>query len=503
MLRIHTDTETGKLTNFWNCIHFHPTDAIEDPWGQRILDAVAADGAAHTVRMYSMMEDIVSRDETGALCYDFTLNDTRMDYMLKKGFRLLVSYNFIPPCIAADTSLKSNVSKNKTRYKGKMICTSVPTDYSLWEEICYRYTAHIVERYGLETVKTWYLQCYNEPDIRAFFMGDLPDGAEYVPDRLREYLQLYRAFARGISRVSTELRISQSLAYREEFLRGFLETAKAEALKLDFVCIHNYGTDPTSLLRGTGRLRPKNNIEKQQRYERLIHEIFPGIEVVTDEWGASSGGFVNCETCPPLRFREDSRFAAYFGKMVTGFLDAGLSPSALIICLSGQHEMTTDFSGFRNLFTLHFIKKPIYNAYLLLAKLFSRRLSADCDRAGLDILATADDAGNVRVLLSYGAEDFDESLPPLSDSLALCGVSGLRHVRVFRIDETHTNPCTLAERLGIGDQPTEEEIALLREEGELKPEAEYDALPAADGTLTVPFACSDHALLLIEAMISA
>ena len=34
------------LKNFWNAIHFHPTDAIEDAWGQRILNRVAEDKVA-------------------------------------------------------------------------------------------------------------------------------------------------------------------------------------------------------------------------------------------------------------------------------------------------------------------------------------------------------------------------------------------------------------------------------------------------------------------------
>ena len=99
-IQINTQTVVKKQHNFWNAFHFHPTNAIEDEWGQRILNRVAQDGAAHLVRMYAMLEDIVSVDENGNFRYDFTLNDQRLDYMIGKGFRILLSYNFIPPCIA-------------------------------------------------------------------------------------------------------------------------------------------------------------------------------------------------------------------------------------------------------------------------------------------------------------------------------------------------------------------------------------------------------------------
>ena len=49
-----------------------------------------------------------------------------------------------------------------------------------------------------------------------------------------------------------------------------------------------------------------------------------------------------------------------------------------------------------------------------------------------------------------------------------------RLVTVWCIDREHTNPYRVYERMGI-TEPTAEEISLLREEGRLKPIAEYVA----------------------------
>ena len=89
--------------NFWNHVHFHPTDAIEDDWGQKILNEVAKDNVAKVVRMYAMLEDIVTMDEDGNFVYDFTENDTRMDYIVEKGFTPLISYAFVPKCLCENT----------------------------------------------------------------------------------------------------------------------------------------------------------------------------------------------------------------------------------------------------------------------------------------------------------------------------------------------------------------------------------------------------------------
>ena len=52
-VQIDASVTTKKLHNFWNHIHFHPTDAIEDDWGRGILDNVVKDNVAQTVCMYS------------------------------------------------------------------------------------------------------------------------------------------------------------------------------------------------------------------------------------------------------------------------------------------------------------------------------------------------------------------------------------------------------------------------------------------------------------------
>ena len=171
--------------NYWNAAVFHPTDAVEDPWGRRILDRISEDGALKTVRIYSMFEDIVYLDENGKLCYDFRLSDLRLDYLISKGYNLLIAYAGIPDCIAASTANKTSVAKNKTRYKGKMWNTYPPKDYAVWEELCYEYTRHIVERYGIERVSDWRLQCFNEPDIPAFFFSDIELLRCYTKGRMR------------------------------------------------------------------------------------------------------------------------------------------------------------------------------------------------------------------------------------------------------------------------------------------------------------------------------
>lgn len=464
-----------KQKNFWNNCLFHPTDAIEDDWGKRILDQIAKDKAIQTVRIYTMFEDIVSLDENGKLRYDFTENDVRMDYLLERGYDLLLAYAGIPDCIARDSSGKQSNSKNKTRYKGKLWNTSPPKTPELWEEICYQYTKHIVERYGVDRVNGWHCQCFNEPDIPSFFMSNEPIESMR---RVEEYVAMYEGFVRGVRRAGTSISVGgPTLSSSLFFLEEFLKIVRAKSLELDYLTLHFYGTDPAYLNTGDHGLSVWGNIDRQRPKIDLIQKYgFGDIPIIADEWGAATMGFFNKEECKFLMFRETEINSAYYVRFIYFLIRSGLKIEKLMICLSGQHEMTEDFSGFRNFFTLNFIKKPIYNAYILASKLGENLLRCSNDMVTpyptqkdiLTVIPTKRDDGSYAVLLCYGegnlllqAEDREETLEFDEDITN-------KTVTVWCIDKEHTNPYRFAQRMGWKDL-TKEQIDVLREEGNLKP----------------------------------
>lgn len=472
-----------KQNNFWNNCIFHPTDAVEDAWGKRILDRMADDKAIHTVRIYTMFEDIVLMDENGKLTYDFRLNDLRLDYLIEKGYNILLAYAMMPECIATNKNATSCVSKNKTRYKGKLINTSAPTDYALWEEICYEYTKHIVERYGIDTVSKWYLHCYNEPDVDAFFLSDIP--YENYKPRMEEYCKLYSAFESGILKVSDKLHFGgPALAGRLDFFDGFLDYVKKNNLRLDFISLHNYGGMSSQTLNAGEKFEVQKWIDIQQKYADLLEKHgFGDKEIVIDEWGMATQGFFNIEECLPFIARENEVFSSYYVKLIHQIIENNFNISKLMICLSGQHEMTTDFSGFRNFFTLNFFAKPIYNAHVLASKLHENLLTAESECDNLFVIPTKDDNGNFAALLTYSSDYFEEDIPEKEEQITFdTDISG-KKITVYLIDKNTTNPYSLYQKKGI-TEPSFEDIKELHEEGNIKPVAQYDALEPVTLRLT-------------------
>ena len=479
------------IINFWNNIHFHPTDAIEDEWGQEFLKEISKDNVAKTVRLYAMFEDIYSLDENGNLIENYKDNDTRLDFLLKEGFNPLVCYAYMPKFLATDASLTQTNSNKKLRYKGKVIITSEPKDYDVWEDLCYRYTKHIVDRYGEKEVSKWRLQCWNEPDLHNFFFSNLDMSDESVSIREKAYFKLYKKFASGVLRVSNDLLIggpSQGADWNFNFINDFLRDVKENDIRIDFISIHIYGVFPPKVESGEEPLSFNNNIRKYNNVINEIYKYYTDKEIIMDEWGAAGWGFVNAKQSPTLIFRENSVFPTYFAKMVTRFVNMNANLSKMLLCLSGQHELTNEFTGFRGLFTLNHIKKPIYNGFVLMSKLKNELLKSNVDNEYVDVLATKE-KDNYAVLVSYSPENFDKNLEDLNDEITLDDVNGTYNVNVYVIDEKHTNPylSSLEKDLSIDE---------LKEIGNMKPV--FTKTVTCGGEYKLPISLTNNGVLLLE-----
>ena len=490
-----SDKIIKKHEKFYSGAVFHPTDAIEDAWGKRILDRIAKDGAVKTMRIYTMFEDIVYLGDNNELCYDFRLSDLRLDYMVEKRYDLLLAYAGMPDCIAESSEFKISMSKNKTRYKNKMWNSSIPKDYKLWEEICYEYTKHNIERYGIEVVSKWRCHCFNEADTSNFFMNNLPKELETTMEhRLPEYCKLYKAFVNGVSRASDKIKVGgPALAWRRQFLGGFLDFIKESGTRLDFISMHEYGTSPKSLNDKLMGIDVQNSIDKHQGlYEVIEEKGFGDTPVIVDEWGLASSGFKNYEDCPDLLVREHEVFSAYFAKLVHKLTYSNYKIDGYYICLSGQHEMTKDFTGFRNFFTLNFFAKPIYNAFYLTSKLKENLLDGVEDN-NLFIMPTKDEKG-YSVLCSYSARTFSEDLENRTETIAFKENLKGKKATVYLIDKFTTNPYRKYVEMGV-DEPNEKEIEILKEEGNIKPIKEFIL---TENEIELTFTANSTYLITIE-----
>lgn len=498
-IQINTNQPERKLTNFWNHIHFHPTDAVEDLWGRDILNRIAEDKVAQYVRLHTMFEDIVTRGADGRLQFDYSVSDARLDFMVSKGFRLLLCFDFLPACMAAD---QRNVSG--LRYKNKRFNRCAPSDYAEWREVCRNYTAHLTERYGIDTVSEWLFHCWNEPDAGYWLdkTGNDEWDATGATDKIDEYLKLYDSFADGVSAVTDRIAIGgPSCAGSDRFIRLFVQHAVAEKVRCDFVSVHCYSQGIYSNLPNRSFTSPDNIMQRMRTLRRILNENgMAETPMLLDEWGISGGGFLGIDREPRHIFRENEYYSAFFVRLIDRIIHAPeLKLEKMMICLSGQDHVKKDFDGYRTFFTASGYKKPVYNGYALAARLGSSLLKFDAADtvASAVVIPTAEDDGTVKVLCANFEDDYYKKIENLPMKLTLNGLNGSYVLRHWRIDQTCSNSYSKWAALACPQEPTMLERDMIRSAGELS-QYQPEQRIAADGKFDIELLLTQNAVSLLE-----
>lgn len=175
------------------------------------------------IRFHASFHDelgVVAANPDGSLRYRWALVDQVYDFLVEVGFAPVVELNPMPKAIA---------SGDATFFDYKMNITP-PTSWQAWEDLCYACASHFVERHGLEKVKTWLFEVWNEPNLRdSFWRGTIED-----------YYQLYAASVRGIKRVHPSLQVGGPAAAGTEMVLPFLNWCKEHDVHVDFISTHFY-----------------------------------------------------------------------------------------------------------------------------------------------------------------------------------------------------------------------------------------------------------------------
>ena len=454
----------GKCNpNFWNNVHFHPTDAVEDIWGTEILDKFAQDRSARYLRLYAMFEDIVTRDSDGKLVFDFTEQDRRLDIVVEKGFKVLLCFNFMPVVMAADP-----VNLSGKRYKDKHFCRSKPADYKEWQELCRAQTAHLVERYGIEIVGSWLFHCWNEPDLGfwmypEFFFECTPEMKEA---KIVEYLKLYDHFEAGVHAAAPEIRVGGPSCghYKEFFERVIKHVAEeinfvtgAKGTRFDFASLHCYSSIPQDVHDPYRfKVAPESIVKQYCTYRSIMEKYGLGTTpAVIDEWAAAAEGYLGVKEDARMRFRETEYYSAFYFKLIHLMSQLPVPPERMMICLSGQDFNTEDFDGHRTFFTARGWRKPICNGFALGAKLGEEicPVEAEMPRNTGVILTRRADGAVVAAFYNHESDfgKFGENVPV---KLNLSGLPEKCTLKRWRIDELFSNAFTAWSRLGSPDMPT-------------------------------------------------
>ncbi|MEO5914379.1 MAG: beta-xylosidase [Luteolibacter sp.] len=477
-----------RLHHHWNlCVGAgRANEGLRADWQEQMDFAIEQCGFKY-VRFHGLFHDdmFVYKEVDGLPVYNFQYIDTLFDRLLELGIRPFVEFGFCPADLA--TALGTVFW-----WKGN---GSPPNDYTKWSELIRRTVDHWVARYGIDEVREWYFEVWNEPNLKPFFRGTK-----------RQYFELYRATVTVIKKIDRELRVGgpstsnfvpdarfdgeledtrqhqvvlksedlDALNWRPVWLDEFLAWCVKEKLPVDFVSCHPYPTDWALDEHGHGSklTRGVNATPTDLKLLRSIidQSAFPDAEIHLTEWNSSSS---------PRDFTHDFLQAATF--IVKANLESiGMVDSLAYWTFTDIFEEggagDTIFHGGFGMINVLGIVKPSFHAYRMLGGLGDELLvTSDCGVVTRDSVS-----GKVRALAFHYPPEMPLSVPASFGDrekayetlglgreeefhLELSGLKPGASLLIELLDANHGNAMAAWNAIGAPEEPTREQAGFLRQ----------------------------------------
>jgi xylan 1,4-beta-xylosidase len=423
------------------------------------------------VRFHDILDDdigVYDEDQEGHAVYNFSYVDQVYDGLLANGVKPFVELSFMPKKLAARAD-----ALHAFWYKQNV---SPPRDYERWGDLVEAFTRHLVQRYGIDEVATWYFEVWNEPNI-DFWVGD-PKQATYY--------QLYDHAARAIKKVDARLRIGGPATAQAAWTDAFLKHAAANNVPVDFVSTHVYGNDRAQDVFGTDETIPRNQMvcrAVRKVHDQIKASSMPNLPLIWSEFNASYANE------PPVTD------AAYMGpwladtiRQCDGLVDI-LSYWAFSDVFDEQGVVKTPFYGGYGLIAVDDIPKPAFAAFELLHKLGDQRIALDSDSA---LVTRRKDGTLILAVWNYA--------PP--GEAGTSRVATLRfknaratHATIWRVDPSHADVHSTYQNMGEPRYPTRSQIEQLRKAAAVGPPEERTI---KDGNVTVDLPAHGLAVVKIK-----
>ncbi len=410
---------------------------------------------------------VYQTDAAGNPKFNWQIADQVFDELLGSNFKPIVSFTFMPKALAADRSRRNPWNKSYV---------SPPADYQKWRELIYQTVLHLKDRYGVEEIRKWYFEVWNEPDLFQFFWVKHPE----MPDRGNnlEYFKLYDYTVDGALAAEPSIKIGgPAMAgdielFTKDFLKhcfqGKNHVTGETGSRIDFISRHHYGYIEEEVL--TNYKKFIDEAKKQ------AGEEFSKLEILITETGPST---------TPKAWLNSRYVAAWMVKEVDGFFNLGdrLGADILpdIVCFWTK-PLPPNFDTHFGLATAlgsiwapnpeAIIKRPAFNAYQALNSISGERLQLNGTKFGDFVhgLATIDENSTISILLYHLNEsDFNNSdSAHFAVALKIDNLPFTKfHLGQYRISETLSNGYSHWQKMGSPTKPTPDELVTLQDKASL------------------------------------
>ncbi len=432
------------------------------------------------VRFHAILHDevgVYDEDKAGNPVYNWSYVDQIYDGLLAEGVKPFVEISFTPNALASDPK-----AVHPFWYKQNV---SPPKDYGKWDALITAFAKHLIERYGIAEVGSWYFEVWNEPNID--FWAGRPQQATYF--------ELYDNTAKSLKAVSQQLRVGGPATAQAAWVGDTIAHAAANHIPLDFVSTHVYGNDvvadvfPRDKFPNPPTVAPHQMVPAALRkvHDEITRSAMPHVPLIWSEFNAT---YANEQPITDSTYI--GPWMADTIRQCDGLVDI-MSYWDVSDVFEEQGVVKTPFYGGYGLIAERGIPKPALLAFSLLHTLGETRLPTP---AGVnDMLVTRRPDGTV-ILAAWSLVE-----PPGSHAAAkqiTITIPGLRptaRATVRRVDTEHGDTLDAWKQLGSPAYPSLQQIAQLKKVGTL---GEPEPLPLENGRLSLRIPSSGLAVIEIK-----
>ena len=409
----------------------------------------------------------------GRAIYNFAILDGIFDSFKAAGVRPMVELGFMPQDLAA--TLPNRHEPYQVHFPASTISgasNNPPKDYAKWGELARAVTAHLVQRYGADTVRDWPFEIWNEPDI------------DYWHASAEDYWKLYDFGVAGVraalpgAQVGGPASTSPRNPHAYKFLDDFLthvesgrSAADGGAVPMSFISFHVKGQPQIEAGQVTMGLQ-QELLDADKGFGLIAqHPKLHQLPIILSEADPEGCAACSSKMNPANNYRNGTLYPAYTAAAYKALLDLSARHQVnlrAMLSWSFEFEDRESFEGFRSLAT-NGVDKPILNLFRMLGMMEGERVSAtSSEQVGLDDLLTAGvrqhpdvdtlaatDAHQASVLL-WNYADSAQSTAAASTVTVISGVPAqVRRALVteYRIDTDHSNAYTVWQAMGSPAHP--------------------------------------------------
>lgn len=485
---IDINNSTESFEHYWSegtCAG-RVNEGLRTSWVEQ-LKLVKDNCGFNYLRMHGLFDDdmcICFPQKDGSMIYNWQYVDEVHDRMLDLGVRPFVELSFFPKDIAAPNS------KIQMWYQNRV--TPDEKTFSKWHDLVKAFVQHEVDRYGIEEVRKWYFEVWNEPNLTNGFF----DGTR------SQYFELYKQSALAVKSVDPLLKVGgpatsnfiadrrhegeiydhkKSVFYSQDqinkqqwkgvWIEDFLKFCAKENLPVDFISCHPYPTDyaldPESG-RSKDAIRYVNSVRDDIAWlqKTIKNSKYPEAEIHLTEWSTSPNSRdVMHDLLPP---------AAYITKVTLDCI--GMTNSLMYWTFTDIFEEKGGgqeiFHGGFGMINFQGIVKPSFHAFRMLNQLGDTKIYYK------EPLFVSKDSktGKVSAIAFNYPVEYHDNVPSskvandymnnVSSKSIDCSLVGLKPNSLFEIeilDKDHGNAYDEWVRMGKPHSPNRQETQHLKD----------------------------------------